>query len=103
MKYKFKGETIINSIIGDYGTINNTGNDSDLIRFEKLGKAQLEKTNPESPNYNILAIAVEYAENKEKEKLITFIKKFSLETWKNVFYSMASTGIIEIIKRLKGL
>lgn len=123
MKINIKGGQVIGSAFGDNSVVmgNAFGKDSkltdnvftadkieksramlseeEMLTFAKIGKQVLNKLDPISQEYKILNPAVVYAERKQKDKLLAVLKTQSLEIWKKIFVSVASTGILKWISQ----
>ena len=98
---RFTGSVLQGVAFGDNNTINNCKVDEtpEMEYFVKLGKKVLEQLEPDQEQYTILNTAVVYAQRKKKNEWIKILKQYSLDIWKDIFSSVAATGIIELIKQ----
>ena len=98
---RFKGSLLQGVAFGDNNTINNYGSEDnqEMEYFVKLGEKVLQQLEPDQDEYIILNTAVVYAKRIKKNDWIKTLKQHSLDIWKDIFSSVAATGIVELIKQ----
>ena len=98
---KIKGSYISGNNFGPNGTIININEPkSDIEVFEEIGEKKLVQLKKESKEYKVLEEAIQYAKEKDENKLSNFLKKHSVEFWRDVFSSLTTSGILVILERL---
>ncbi|MDE7340783.1 MAG: hypothetical protein K2N80_09545 [Lachnospiraceae bacterium] len=107
MEYNFNGQTtIINSPIGNNNTYHNNTyyneplTDDDWKNIEKIFDLSLKEMSNDSYLHSFFNESKKYASNKDKKGLKNFFEKNCTEFIKNVFYNMASTGIIALLSKI---
>lgn len=98
---RFKGSVLQGVAFGNNNTINNYGSEEnrEMEYFVELGEKVLQQLEPDQAEYTILNTAVVYAKRRKKNDWIKTLKQYSLDIWKDIFSSVAATGIVELIKQ----
>lgn len=102
MAFNFNGQTtIINSQIGN----NNAYyyellTDNDWKSIENIFDQKLKKLKNDSDLHSFFKESKKYASNKDTKGMKILFEKNCTEFIKNVFYNMASTGIIALLSKI---
>lgn len=103
MAINFNGQTtIISSQIGDNNTAyyNDSLSESDWKIIENNFNQLLKEMSKESDMYHFFETSNKYISSKDAVGLKNHFKKNCTEFIKNVFYNMASTGIISLLSKI---